>query len=514
VPNVSAVLVAPEADQRHSDGSQAYGVRNFELLATASGGIRQVRLLILTLAIQGKLLPRRHATAATISPPGREHRPAQGPAAWESVKLGDVVEVLDSQRKPVKREDRRPGPIPYYGASGVVDLVDDFIFDEPLVLVGEDGAKWGPGDATAFSISGKAWVNNHAHVLRPNRARLTDAYLVTALTAMDLSPYVTGMTVPKLNQARLLSVALALPPVDEQVRIADRVNELMQLCDALEAKSRLEADQHARLLATLLETVTDSRSPEELAVNWTRLAAHFELLLDRPEAVDALEQCLVGMAVSGLLSRSPQGEPGNWPRVRFADVLEELRYGTAVKCGYDRTGTPVLRIPNLQKGGIDTADLKFGVLEERERTSLALRPGELLIVRSNGSASLVGTVAVVDETATGFAFAGYLVRARLDPEKVDPKYMLLVSQTRDFRRQIEAPIRTTSGVKNINSSEISALMFLLPSLAEQRRAVALVQEFRSLCARLRDKLALAQTLQSRLAEALAMGASSRDAAPI
>jgi type I restriction enzyme M protein len=81
------------------------------------------------------------------------------------VKLGDVVEILDSRRRPITKSDRKPGPYPYYGATGILDRVEGFLFDEPLVLVGEDGAKWGAGDKTAFAISGKTWVNNRRREL-------------------------------------------------------------------------------------------------------------------------------------------------------------------------------------------------------------------------------------------------------------------------------------------------------------------------------------------------------------
>ena len=110
--------------------------------------------------------------------------------------LGDVVDVLDNQRQPITKSDRCSGPYPYYGATGVVDWVDGFLFDEPLVLIGEDGAKWDAGDQSAFRVSGKTWVNNHAHVLRPHRDRLLDEWLVYFLNAADLSDYISGMTVP------------------------------------------------------------------------------------------------------------------------------------------------------------------------------------------------------------------------------------------------------------------------------------------------------------------------------
>jgi len=147
---------------------------------------------------------------------------------WESKSLGDVCEILDSRRRPVTKKDRRAGEYPYYGATGIVDYVDEFIFDEPLVLVGEDGAKWGSGEGTAFSVSGRCWVNNHAHVLRPIRASLLDEWLVYYLVHEDLSPFVSGLTVPKLNQGNLREIPIPLPPLGEQRRIVTILDEAFE----------------------------------------------------------------------------------------------------------------------------------------------------------------------------------------------------------------------------------------------------------------------------------------------
>ncbi|MBK8527421.1 MAG: hypothetical protein IPL57_10110 [Rubrivivax sp.] len=117
---------------------------------------------------------------------------------------------------------------------------------------------------------------------------------------------------PTLNVGLIRSSATQLPPHAEQARIVARVDELMHLCDALEAKGRLEAEQHAQLLSTLLGSLTDSASPEELSAHWQRVAAHFDLLLDRPEAVDALEQIILQLAVRGLLvPQDPNDEPAS-----------------------------------------------------------------------------------------------------------------------------------------------------------------------------------------------------------
>jgi len=139
------------------------------------------------------------------------------------VELGDTVDILDSQRRPITKRDRKPGPFPYYGATGVLDHVEGYLFDEPLVLVGEDGAKWGAGENTAYAISGKSWVNNHAHVLRPKRLKLLDLFLITALNAMELSQFVTGVTVPKLNQEKLRAIPIPLPPLATQKAIVAEI---------------------------------------------------------------------------------------------------------------------------------------------------------------------------------------------------------------------------------------------------------------------------------------------------
>ena len=143
---------------------------------------------------------------------------------FEFVELGEVVDVLDNLRKPITQSDRQKGRFPYYGATGIIDYIDDFIFDERLVLVGEDGAKWGAGEKTAFIAEGKYWVNNHAHVLRP-ASIILDTYLVSVLNILDLNKYITGVTVPKLNQAKLREILIPLPPLPIQQEIVSKIEQ-------------------------------------------------------------------------------------------------------------------------------------------------------------------------------------------------------------------------------------------------------------------------------------------------
>ena len=119
---------------------------------------------------------------------------------WEVKKLGEVCENLDSKRIPITQNKRVAGEIPYYGASGIVDYVEGNIFNENLLLVSEDGANLlARTYPIAFSITGKTWVNNHAHVLRFTNMT-TQLYVEFYLNSIKLEPFVSGMAQPKLNQ--------------------------------------------------------------------------------------------------------------------------------------------------------------------------------------------------------------------------------------------------------------------------------------------------------------------------
>lgn len=144
------------------------------------------------------------------------------PVGWSREPLGNLVEFLDHKRVPIKEADRsnRRGQYPYYGASGVIDSIDDYLFDEDLILVGEDGANvLDRSSPLAFKVSGKIWVNNHAHVLRVLAPNNID-YLVDYLESITYKPYVTGTAQPKLNKAALSGVPVPVPTGEEQLQIA------------------------------------------------------------------------------------------------------------------------------------------------------------------------------------------------------------------------------------------------------------------------------------------------------
>ena len=154
----------------------------------------------------------------------------QDAGEWESKLLGEVADNLDNQRVPITEKNRTKGLIPYYGASGIVDYVRDFIFDEDLLCISEDGANLlARTSPIAFSISGKSWVNNHAHVLR-FKHQFTQVLVENYLNSIKLDDYLTGMAQPKLNKAMLDSIPVPLPlEINEQQKIADCLSSLDDL---------------------------------------------------------------------------------------------------------------------------------------------------------------------------------------------------------------------------------------------------------------------------------------------
>jgi len=153
------------------------------------------------------------------------------PKEWEALAVADVSENLDGKRIPVKQGDRdnQAEIYPYYGASGIIDLVDNFIFDEPLILLGEDGENVISRNLPlAFKVEGKIWVNNHAHVLKPIKNISTIDFLCEVLETVDYTPIVSGSAQPKITQGHLNKILLPIPTIEEQEIISLRMVALNQ----------------------------------------------------------------------------------------------------------------------------------------------------------------------------------------------------------------------------------------------------------------------------------------------
>lgn len=526
-------------------------------------GVQKLRELILELAVRGKLVPQdandEPASALLEKIAAEKARLFEEdkvkkqksqpinkeieilfplPLNWNWINLGELVDVLDSQRKPITKTDRKDGPYPYYGASGIVDYVADFIFDEPLVLVGEDGAKWGRGDETAFSISGKTWVNNHAHVLRAKEYAVNQAYLVYYLTASDLSDYITGMTVPKLNQKRLISIPVSLPPLAEQHRIVKKVDELMALCDKLEQQQADAVHAHDTLVKVLLDTLTQSDNADDFQHNWRRIAEHFDTLFTTESSIDQLKQTLLQLAVMGkLVPQDPNDEPANILLDKIteekAGLLKDGKINKSKKLPAVSDEEQIFTLPNgwawtrleslfnvivdcphstpkfkdVGKLCLDTNSFKDGKLIKHKlryvsdetfdaRNSRLVPEHRDIVFAREGS---VGESVVIPPDID--CCLGQRVMLFRPSPTLNPNFLRLTLSS-EIALKTLLSLHKGIGAKHVNVGDMRNYVVACPPSEEQHRIIKKVDELMGLCDQLKERINQAQTLQQQLADAV------------
>jgi len=325
--------------------------------------------------------------------------PSEITKKWPHRPLSEVVDFLDSKRKPITQKDRVPGPYPYYGANGQQDSVADYIFDEPLVLLAEDGGHFGDADKTiAYQVEGKCWVNNHAHVLRPKKD-VDIRYICRHLERYDVTPFITGSTRGKLTKTAANNIPIALPPLEEQRRIA----AILDKADGVRRK-RKEA---IRL------TVTNPKGWE----------------------VRELGDCVKDIE-SGWSPKcdTRQAEPEEWG---------------------------VLKLGAVTYGHFNPDENKAMLPDDVPRQELEIKTGDLLVTRKN-TYELVGASAFVQMTRPKLMLPDLIFRLRLI-DGIDPVYVWQTLSQKTMRLKLSGLAGGTAGsMPNISKARLRTLPFPVP----------------------------------------------------
>lgn len=387
------------------------------------------------------------------------------PEGWALTSVADLTVNHDGRRVPIKSADRakRPGKFPYFGASGVIDSIDDFLFEGDFLLIAEDGANLlSRSTPIAVRASGRFWVNNHAHVVQPTEATTLE-FLKLFFDGSDLQEFVTGTAQPKLTQAALNRIVLPLPPLAEQKRIAAKV-------EAVLAK-----------------------------VNSAR-----QRLAKVPAILKRFRQSVLAAACSGRLTEDWRGTtdgggelPTTWKRMQLSELCSSFDYGSSSKSA-PSGDVPVLRMGNLQNGEIDWNDLLF-TSEPVEIAKYALSPRTVLFNRTN-SPELVGKTAIYRGGRPAI-FAGYLIRI-VHGTDLDPEYLNYCLNSPEFEEY--RSIVKTDGVSqsNINARKLAAFELPWCPLPEQHEIVRRVSALFALANKVESRLAAATVSVERVTRAV------------
>ncbi len=549
-------------------------LQEFDRLAQAPGGVARLRELILSLAVRGKLVPQDPADEPAESLLARSIDARRALAQSGRIGREKPAVAVDDQ----EADFELPTGWVWCRLSQLAWPQAGFAFKStqfnetgvglPLIRIRDVGSDGEPSTFYSgeyrpeFIVEPGEWLVSMDGEFRVRRWHGTAALLNQRVTRLVFfsdgasAEFVVAAlqqrlhvlqgvkaytTVDHLSGKQISDAVIALPPTAEQSRIVARVAELMRLCDALEAKGRLEAEQHTRLLDTLLGTLTDSATPDELAANWQRVADHFDLLLDRPEAVDALEQTILQLAVRGLLvPQDPSDEPAaelmrrirsycdeqvksgrakrerpftplseadqpfelptGWEWIRFDDLIEPAKpisYGVLVPGPDVDRGVPFVRIADLSLTDPPVKPEKSISTEvDAQYQRTRLEGGEILM----GVVGSIGKLGVAPPRWAGANIARAICRI-VPVGLVDYSFVLLLLQSEFMRKGFAGDTRTLAQ-PTLNVGLIRSSPTPLPPLAEQARIVARVTEIRSLCGDLRQSLNRSSTTQVSLADAL------------
>ena len=412
------------------------------------------------------------------------------PDGWRAVRLGDVADVTFSSvdKKTVDGElpvrlcnytdvfyNRRILPeMPLMSATATPVECEKWALSEGDVLFTKDSE-------TADEIGIPSYVAKdmpnvlcgyHLGLARPVGTSTDGAFLARALgsqaAARDFSRIANGITRFGLTLDATRSLPLLLPPIPEQ-----------------------------RAIAAVLDSIDEA--------------------IERTEEVIAATERLRDALLHELLTRGLPGHhtawrevpglgaiPACWEVVRLGDATSEIRYGTSSRLSPEGTWS-VLRIPNVARGFVDLRDLKYADLSPREAHTLALKQGDLLLVRTNGNPEICGASAVWEGLEGHWAFASYLLRLRTARERLISTYLWSFLRSTAGRRQLSGSIRTSAGNYNLSAEGLAASLLPLPPLPEQRAIAATLDTVDSTIERARAERAALQSSKASTADALLTG---------
>ena len=354
---------------------------------------------------------------------------------WEYKPLSEVAEIHDTRRKPINAKERakriegkdESSLFPYYGATGQVGYIDDYLTDGEYVLLGEDGAPFLDAFVNkAYIITGKAWVNNHAHILR---SKGDNRFLCYYLNHFDFHDYVSGTTRLKLTQEQMKKIPVPVLPIEEQQHIVARIEELFSQLDDAEA--------------------TLQKTKAQLAL---------------------YRQAVYTSAYKGIEANRSINE--------FFDITGGITKNSTR--GSMQNKRPYLRVANVYYNRLDLSEIKEIGVTDAEIEKCTLMKNDLLFVEGNGSKSQIGRVAIWDGSIPNIVHQNHIIKGRPNG-KMFPEFALFYLMSFMGRRQISDVAKSTSGLYTLSTDKVRKLKVPYCQEGEQRRVLSEISSRISIC---------------------------------
>ncbi|AXE05160.1 TPA: restriction endonuclease subunit S [Salmonella enterica subsp. houtenae serovar 21:z4,z23:-] len=519
-------------------------------------GIKKLRELILELAVRGKLVPqdpndepaselleRIAAEKAELVKQGKikkpkplpeiseEEKPFELPAGWEWTRFGNIFKVSSGDALTSNQMDTL-GEYPVYGGNGINGYHDSYNVAKRTLVIGRVGYYCGSIHITP----NHAWVTDNAFITHFSESNFDLDYVEILLKATNLKEDESATAQPVISGRKIYPIILAVPPLEEQRKIAKKTYELLGLCTNLEQHSLTSLDAHQQLVETLLTTLIDSQNADELAENWARISEHFDTLFTTEASIDALKQTILQLAVMGkLVPQDPNDEPAsellkriaqekaqlvkdgkikkqkplppisdeekpfeiptNWEWVRFGTITTS-RLGKMLDKAKNK-GTPkkYIRNVNVQWDNISIDDVNEMKFEDNELSEFILRNGDLLICEGGEP----GRCAIWNKPGE-FYFQKALHRVRTFCNI--PERILAIHLKNDSLNGRLANLFTGVTIKHLPGDKLQQYVIPLMPLNEQTNIIEKLNLLLDICDSLSKEIKSSQQTQLHLADAL------------
>lgn len=431
-----------------------------------------------------------------------EEIPFEVPQGWEWERFGNVMINKDSERIPLSVAQRQhlKKTYDYYGASGVIDKVDKYLFDKDLLLIGEDGANLiNRSTPIAFIAKGKYWVNNHAHVLDVCSG-MALSYVALFINAISLVDYVTGTAQPKMNQEKMNSILLAIPPVKEQHRILEKMSKVDAFVDkyaSLQTKlDSLDNSVYELLRKSILQEAIQGKLVPQIAKEGTAQELLEQIKVEKEKLVkegklkkSVLNDSVIfrgddnkyweksGDSIVCIDEEIPFGIPSSWSWCRLgniASVKGGKRIPVGEKLTTENTGHMYIRVADMKENTVKTDDIHYISESIYQKIKSYTISTEDLYITVAGTIGSVGEIPKVFDNANLTENADKIVF-----RGICKKFLMYCLLSNFVQSQIKK-CTTKVGQPKLAIVRIEDLLIPLPPIKEQYRIVHKIEQTASI----------------------------------